>query len=150
MQLSDSAVLNAPRERVWETLIDPQAIGSCIPGLTEVEVYDDGRSFGGLASIKVGGSSLSFPARVTWVERDGPQGGRLRASAKLMGHEISGDGVVSLLSDELGKTIMDWQVDVTMPPGLAANAFVMKMAGAFATRFIQAFFQCVRAHLASV
>lgn len=150
MQFSDTVSLNVAPDRVWETLVDPYAIGSCLPGLQEVEVFDEGRSFGGEARIELGAASVSFPAKVTWVEQNAPQGGRLRATATLMGHEILGDGTVTLQADGAGKSTMAWQVDVTVPPVLAGNAIMMQMARTFATRFIQAFFACVQAHLSSV
>lgn len=150
MQLSDTVILDATPDRVWATLVDAHAIGSCIPGVQEVEIYDGGRSFGGEARINLGATSLSFPARATWIEQDAPYGGRLRASVTPMGHEISAVSTMRLQANGPGKTTMAWQVDVELPPELAGNVIVMQMAKPFAQRFIRAFFECVQTRLAPV
>lgn len=150
MEFNDTVLLAASRERVWQALNDPQEIGRCIPGLDTVEIYDDGRAFGGQASIKVGSSALTFPARISWVEQDAPHGGRLRAAAVLAGYDVEGQGAVTLEENQDGETTLTWQADVVIPEELADNPLLAQMARMFATRFLQGFFQCVQARLASV
>jgi hypothetical protein len=150
MRFADTVSVNAPREQVWATLVDPYAIGACVPGLQALEVDEDGKSFGGEARLQVGGASLVFPARVSWVEQDAPCGGTLRASAVLGGFAIEGNGVVALAANGEGMTTVEWEVVVQFPEKLAGNAIMMKMARPFAARFIEAFFHCVQGRLESV
>jgi len=150
MNFSDMVTVGASRSRVWQVLSDAQAIGPCVPGLQEVEVYDDGLSFGGKAQIKVGSSTLSFPAHVAWIEQDAPNAGSLRATAALAGYEIEGHGTITLSEDEEGRTTLAWEANVVIPEKLAANALMVQMARLFATRFFQGFFQCVQSRLESV
>lgn len=150
MRFADTVTVQAPREQVWETLNDPYAIGACVPGLQEVEVEEDGSSFGGKARLRVGGTSLVFPARVSWVEKDAPCGGTLRATAVLGGFAIEGNGAVALAMDGEGMTTVDWEVVVRFPEKLAKNAIMMQMARPFASRFIEAFFHCVQRRLEAV
>lgn len=150
MQFNDKVLLAASRDRVWQALNDPEEIGRCIPGLETVEIYEDGRAFGGQASIRVGSSALSFPARVTWVEKDIPHGGSLRATAVLAGYIIEGQGAVTLMERQAGETTLSWNADVVIPDTLAENPLMIQMARMFATRFFKGFFQCVQARLESV
>lgn len=150
MEFKDTVLLAAPRDRVWQTLNDPDEIGGCIPGLETVEVYDEGRAFGGQASIKVGSSALRFPARVAWIEQTAPSGGRLQASATLAGYEIEGQGAVTLDENGEGETTLSWEASVVIPDELAENPLMAQMARMFAGRFLKGFFECVEARLASV
>lgn len=150
LHFSDEVTLSASREAVWDVLNDAQAVGQCVPGLREVEVYDDGRSFGGTARIALGANALSFPARVTWMEREAPNGGRLQAFVTFAGYEIVGNGAVQLAPSGNGGVVLSWTADVALPEKLGDNALMLQMARSFAGRFIQEFFRCLQARLASV
>lgn len=150
MEFNDTILVAASRERVWQALSNPEEIGPCIPGLETVEIYDEGRAFGGQASVKLGSSALTFPARVAWIEREAPNGGRLQASARLAGYDIKGEGVVTLDENGKGETTLRWQADVVVPDELAENPLMAQMARMFAGRFLKGFFECVEARLASV
>ena len=150
MQFSDAITVSADLQHVWNVLDDPYAIGACVPGLEEVEVYDEGLSFGGKAHLKVGSSTLAFPARVTWVDQNAPHGGRLRAVVALAGYEIEGQGAIMLSNSADGQTTVAWEAEVVIPEKLAENALVVQMARLFATRFFQDFFACVQGRLGAV
>ncbi len=149
MQFSDVVMIGAPRERVWTVLVDPHAIGFCVPGLADVEIYDD-VSFGGQATLQMGSTALSFPTRVTWIEQNAPEGGCLLASAVIAGFEIEGRGNIVLAEGEAGETTLAWDATMAMPAKLSGNPIMVQMVRMFATRFIQGFFQCVQARLESV
>ena len=150
MQFSDSVSVSAEIERVWDVLNDAQSIGSCIPGLEAVEIYEEGVSFGGTARVNLGTSALSFPARITWVEQNAPHGGRLQALVKLAGFEIEGYGNVALREAESAGTDIRWDAAVHMPEKLAGNPLMVQMARMFASRFIESFFQCLLVRLSAV
>lgn len=150
MDFSDEVIIDVPRQRVWDLLNDSQSLAGCIPGLSEVEVYDGGSAFGGTAQLELGSRALRFPARVAWVERNVPDGGKLRASATLAGFQIEGDGTVSVREHDPGATRLSWMATVTIPESLADNPLLLQMARAFAARFVKGFFECVQSRLKSV
>ena len=43
MDITGSYTFNAPPERVWDLLMDPGAIASCIPGCNKLEPDGDDR-----------------------------------------------------------------------------------------------------------
>jgi carbon monoxide dehydrogenase subunit G len=59
----------APRESLWETLMDVEQVTSCIEGVRELEVIDDDH-FSGTLGVKMGPVRLSFAGQVTVTSRD--------------------------------------------------------------------------------
>ena len=53
MQFKGSVPIDAPRERVWAFLMDPQQVGSCGPGVASIEVIDADH-FKAVAKVGVG------------------------------------------------------------------------------------------------
>jgi carbon monoxide dehydrogenase subunit G len=51
--------VQAPVERVWQYLIDPQRVVQCLPGAELLEQKDDG-TFIGAIKVKVGPLSMSY------------------------------------------------------------------------------------------
>lgn len=41
MEIEKTTTLTAPIERVWELLLDPEVMKSCVPGVESVEMFDD-------------------------------------------------------------------------------------------------------------
>jgi carbon monoxide dehydrogenase subunit G len=41
LEIEKTTTLTAPIERVWELLLDPEVMKSCVPGVESVEMFDD-------------------------------------------------------------------------------------------------------------
>lgn len=80
MNFSGSVTLEAPPERVWEFLMDPQRLAACVPGVEEVTRVDD-RTFDGVISATVGPMSGKFQLRATIVDTVPPH----RMTARMEG-----------------------------------------------------------------
>lgn len=59
--------VQAPVERVWKYLIDPQRVVQCLPGAELLEMQDE-RSFLGAIKVKVGPLAMSFKGRAQFTE----------------------------------------------------------------------------------
>lgn len=59
--------VQAPVERVWKYLIDPQRVVQCLPGAELLEMQDE-RSFLGAIKVKVGPLAMSFKGRGQFTE----------------------------------------------------------------------------------
>lgn len=149
MQFEDEVVIGSPREQVWAFLLDPYALGGCVPGLEEVKIFEPGRAFGGTARIAFGSLVVKFPARVEWLEQDELRGGRLRVLAQVAGHPLEGQGALEL-ADESEGTRLAWSARVTLPEALTENPFTAQMAQTVAVRFIKNFFECIKTSLKNV
>lgn len=72
MEIDKTLVLPAPPERVWALLLDPQAMGSCVPGMESVQVLS-ADEYAAVMKVKVSFVSARFKLRTRIVERDAPR-----------------------------------------------------------------------------
>ncbi len=68
-KIKEQFELQAPVERVWKFLIDPQRVVVCIPGAELLESQDE-RTFVGAVKVKVGPLSMSYKGLVKFTEVD--------------------------------------------------------------------------------
>lgn len=89
--------VDAPPVRVWEHLVDPRRVVSCVPG-GELEEIVDARTFHGTVRVRIAGVTLAFRGRVrleevdegarhvriVGVAREGGKAGSVRGSVRLV------------------------------------------------------------------
>jgi carbon monoxide dehydrogenase subunit G len=73
MDMSGSQRIEAPRERVWEALNDPEVLKQCIPGCQEIEKSSP-TDMTAKAVLKIGPVKATFAGKVTLSELDPPNG----------------------------------------------------------------------------
>jgi carbon monoxide dehydrogenase subunit G len=66
-----SIAIKAPREKVWELLLDIDRFSACVPGVEEVTQLDE-RTFDGVIQATVGPMSGKFSFRAQIVESTPP------------------------------------------------------------------------------
>lgn len=71
MTFEDRFTVQAPVERVWAFLRDPERVAQCIPGTEGIDVIDD-RHYHVVAGAKVSFLSVSFAMNVTVTEIEEP------------------------------------------------------------------------------
>ena len=71
MNFEGSISINAPREKVWDLLLDVDRFSACVPGIEEVTQVDD-RTFDGVILATVGPMSGRFSFRAQIVESTAP------------------------------------------------------------------------------
>lgn len=59
--------VQAPVEKVWKYMIDPQRVVHCLPGAELLEVHDD-QSFLGAIKVKVGPLAMSYKGKAQFTE----------------------------------------------------------------------------------
>ena len=64
--IKETFVVQAPIERVWQFVMDPKMVVTCMPGAELVEVVDE-TTFLGKVSIKVGAITTSYSGKVTFT-----------------------------------------------------------------------------------
>ena len=72
MELRDEKIIDAPRERVWAALNDPDVLRQCIPGCQSLEKVDD-THLDAVASLKVGPVKATFNGHVELVDLNPPE-----------------------------------------------------------------------------
>ena len=71
MHFEGTVQINAPRDRVWAFVIDPNQVGQCGPGVETIEVIDD-THFKATAKVGVGFISARFVVNLEFVDLDAP------------------------------------------------------------------------------
>jgi len=97
LEIRETFRVAAPVDRVWQFLMDPAQVASCMPGASLDEVVD-ARTFLGSVRIRLGAISASYKGRIRFDEID--EGGRtVRAVAE--GRETGGGTAKGTLTSRL-------------------------------------------------
>ena len=72
MDISDKALITAPRELVWEMLNDPEVLSACIPGCQSLERTPEG-GFAATVKLKIGPVSATLRGAVRLENIVAPQ-----------------------------------------------------------------------------
>lgn len=71
MEIDKTLALQAPPQRVWALLLDPQAMGACVPGMESVEVVS-ADEYVALMKVKIAFINARFKLRTRIIERHEP------------------------------------------------------------------------------
>ena len=72
MEIEKTLLLDAPPARVWALLLDPGAMGACVPGMESIEVVSD-VEYVAVMKVKIAFVSARFKLKTRIVERDEPR-----------------------------------------------------------------------------
>ncbi len=64
--IKETFVVQAPIDRVWQFVMDPEMVVTCMPGAELEEVVDE-KTFLGKVSVKVGAITTSYRGKVTFT-----------------------------------------------------------------------------------
>ncbi len=67
--IKETFVVQAPIDRVWKFVMDPEMVVTCMPGAELEEVVDE-KTFLGKVSVKVGAITTSYRGKVTFTRVD--------------------------------------------------------------------------------
>jgi uncharacterized protein len=139
MQLSGEHRFSAPRERVYDFLLDPETLRSCLPGCEQLdETGPDEYS----ATMKIGIGMIkgTFTGKVKISERNAPSSYRMFVEGKGPQGQVSGDGVLELIEED-GGTLVKWSGDANVRGTLARiGSRVIQPAAA---TIVGQFFKCL-------
>ncbi|MBI5653834.1 MAG: carbon monoxide dehydrogenase subunit G [Chloroflexi bacterium] len=112
LKIQGNILVDAPRDRVWKLLFDPQvliAMANKIPGV-EVErlaqIADD--QYDGAATIGVAMIKGKYQGTITVLEKHAPEFVKFRGDGKSGGNWASGDMALTLAEQD-GKTQMQYE-----------------------------------------
>ena len=141
MKIEGKYSFNASREKLWETLLDPDVLASCIPGCREfTPVAEDRYS----VSLKVGVGAVSgtYRAAVAVEDKVEPETYTMLVEGKGSGTTIRGRGTMTLRETETGSEVSfvgDAQVT-----GIIARVG-QRLMGSASKSLVGQFFDCIRA-----
>ena len=139
MEISGEHRFSAPRERVWELLLDPQILQQCLPGTENfVEVGPEEYE----ARLKIGVAAIrgTYQGRVKIQDKDEPNSYSMVVEGKGPAGQISGTARIELADDGEG-TLVNWSGNANVRGTLArVGGRVMQPA---AKMIVGQFFSCL-------
>jgi carbon monoxide dehydrogenase subunit G len=141
MQMNDSQRIEAPKQKVWEALNDPDVLKASIPGCEELIKHSD-TELEARVRLKVGPVKAIFGGKVTLNDLDPPNGYTIEGegSGGVAGF-ARGGAKVRLEEDGPDATILHYDVDAKVGGKLAQlgarliDSTAKRLAGEFFTAF---------------
>lgn len=110
MQFSGSPEITAPRDRVWQCLMDPDFVAQSAPGVESVQAIDPNH-FKVISAFGVGAIKLRFALDVELYDVNAPTSAKMRARGKAPGSAVQVNSTMQL--EELGadRTRLNWSAE---------------------------------------
>jgi hypothetical protein len=147
MDFTGSVDIAAPRQAVWDLLINFERLAPCGPGVDAIERVDETHARV-KAKVGVGFMTLGFTIELELVETDAPDRALIRATGAAPGTSVEANGSMRLSGPAEGPTRMDYDAKVELFGALAGVG--SRMIEGTAAKLIDQTFDCVRAQLAPV
>lgn len=144
MHFEGSVEINAPRDRVWAFVIDPDQVGQCGPGVESIEVIDD-THFKATAKVGIGFISARFVVNMEFAELTPPDSATIKAHGQAPGSAVDATAQMHLSDGPSGGTVMDWSADVNLAGTLASVG--ARMIEGTANKMIGQTFGCMKTRL---
>ncbi len=142
MELKDEILIDAPKDRVYAALNDPNILKQCIPGCEELIQHSDSE-LEALVVLKVGPVKAKFSGNVTLDKSGAPDAFSLtgQGNGGAAGHAKGGADVT--LTEVEGKTLLTYDAKAEIGGKLAQlgsrliQSTAKKLAGAFFAKFAE-------------
>ncbi|MCH8065077.1 MAG: SRPBCC family protein [Chloroflexi bacterium] len=122
IEIRETFVVEAPIDKVWRFVIDPQRVVGCMPGAELDEVVDD-KTFLGTVSIKVGAVTARYAGRVQFTSVD-----ERRHAVEMVaeGKETGGGTARATMSSSL-QSLADGRTEVTTEASIDITGRIMQV-----------------------
>ena len=142
MNFKGTVTINAPRDKVWRFLTDPQQLTECAPGLESLEIIVPNERFKAVASVGFGAVKATFVTDAQWMDLDAPNHARMKVHGKAPGSVVDAMSEMHLSDGPNGATVLEWSSDVKIVGTIASLA--ARLMGVVTQKLTDAFFECVR------
>ncbi|MEL7165827.1 MAG: carbon monoxide dehydrogenase subunit G [Pseudomonadota bacterium] len=150
MELSDAITLNAPRDRVYAALNDPEVLQRCIPGCEELIKHSD-TELTAKVVLKVGPVKARFSGDVTLDQTGAPQAFSLtgQGNGGAAGHAKGGADVT--LTEEGDTTVLHYTAKADVGGKLAqlGSRLIQSTSQKLAAKFFANFAEVVNEDVAA-
>ncbi len=144
MHFEGTVQIDAPRERVWAFVIDPNQVGQCGPGVESIEVIDE-THFKARAKVGIGFISARFVVDMALVDLTAPDQANVKAHGQAPGSAVDATAQMRLSDGAAGGTVMDWSADVNIAGTLASVG--SRLIEGTANKMIGQTFTCMKTRL---
>lgn len=145
MKLEGNVTIQAPREQVWDFLLDIEGMSTCIPGLESLETVEPDRKYRATASVGLGTVKVRFDADVEWLELERPTRALMKGHGTAPGSAGDATAEMILADGPEGSTLLTWWADVLISGTIASLA--SRLMGSVTKKLTTAFFDCVKGQI---
>ncbi|SPF78183.1 CoxG family protein [Pseudoprimorskyibacter insulae] len=150
MELNDEILIDAPKDRVYAALNDPEILRQCIPGCEELIQHSD-TELEALVVLKVGPVKAKFSGNVTLDKSGAPDAFSLTGSGNggAAGHAKGGADVT--LTAQGDQTLLSYQAKAEIGGKLAqlGSRLIQSTAKKLAGKFFDKFAEVVNAQVSA-
>lgn len=139
MELTARYVFPAPAPRVWELLMDPQIIASCLPGSEQFESIGEDQ-YRVVLRAGVAAITGSFQGTVVIADKQPPVSYRLIVEAHGRSGFVKGESMMKLADDPEGVAV---EVAASAHVGGLIAQVGQRLLGATAKMMMDRFFRCM-------
>jgi carbon monoxide dehydrogenase subunit G len=120
LNFEDKILLEAPRPKVWNLLLDVNRFAACMPGLEQVQQIDD-RTFDAVIQASVGPMTGKFSFRARIVESEPPRelNARIEGTDSVTRSTLTADMAMLLEAPGDDKTELTYKASVDIKGRLA-------------------------------
>lgn len=107
MKLEGTYTFDAPRDIVWETLMDPDALGKAVPGGEKLEKIGE-NEYDAALNVRVGPVNGKFDGNIKLSDINEPDSYHMSVSGQGNAGFLNGEGDVTLTDNDSGGTLMSY------------------------------------------
>ena len=107
MELNGEYTFDAPRQVIWDALMDPEVLAKILPGVEKLEKVSD-TEFAGVMNVRVGPVQGRFKGTVTLTDLQEPEKFHMIVDGRGAAGFIKGEGDAILTETEDGKTLLTY------------------------------------------
>ena len=140
MDMSGERRIQAPRQKIWDALNDPEILKACIPGCDSMERLSD-TEMKASAAIKIGPIAARFGGKVTLSDIDPPNGYTISGEGQGGVAGFAKGGATVRLREDGDATVLSYDVNAQVGGKIAQlgarliDASAKQMADIFFDRF---------------
>ncbi len=145
MKLEGTYTVFAPRDIVWQHLLDPQTLGRAMPGCEKLEP-DPGGSYHAELKIGIAAVKGTYRGRIEVLEPVPPESFRMKVEGQGTGGFLRGDGTLHLAERD-GVTVITYAGEAEVGGIIASvgQRLVLAAAKQIVHQFFEAFAKQVQA-----
>jgi uncharacterized protein len=146
MEITGSYTFEAPRARVWEMLMDPQVISSCIPGCEEFEPIGEDR-YRTRLKVALAAIAGSYDGTIVLSDKVPLTSYTLTADGQGRPGFVKGSAAIALRDGDGTSTVVD--VNGTVQTGGPVARVGQRLIGSVSKMMMDRFFGCLQGKLTS-
>ncbi len=143
MHFEGTFTVKAPREKVFEFLLDPKKVAGCLPDLQRLDIKSEDEY---TAVVKAGISFIKgeFTMNFKVVEKEPPSHAKLLARGSGIGSTVDLETVMDL-TESSGSTTMKWSAEARVGGRIASVG--QRLISGQAEKIIRQLFDCIKSKL---